>query len=67
MQNVEALDFAAKKELARIAELPEVSLKEKRLIPPQYAAELDALEAHHHGRSEPGIHRGAGASKRTVA
>ena len=43
MQDVEALDSAAKKELARIAELPEISLKEKKLIPPQYAAELDPL------------------------
>lgn len=43
MPNVEALDSAAKKELARIAELPEISLKEKKLIPPQYAAELDPI------------------------
>lgn len=43
MQDIEALDSAAKKELARIAELPDISLKEKKLIPPQYAAELDPL------------------------
>ena len=43
MPDIEALDFAAQKELARIAELPEVSLKEKRQIPPQFAAELDPV------------------------
>ena len=43
MENIVALDMAAKEELAQLARLPEVTVKEKRTITPQEAAELDPI------------------------
>lgn len=43
MENIVALDMAAKEELAQLARLPEVTVKEKRTISPQEAAELDPI------------------------
>ena len=43
MENIVELDQAAKAELAQLAQLPEVTVKEKRTITPQEAAELDPI------------------------
>lgn len=43
MLKISELDQAAQRELAHIAELPALSLKEKKLIPSQKAAELDPI------------------------
>ncbi len=43
MENIVALDQAAKAELARIAALPAITMQEKKSIPAQHAAELDPL------------------------